>query len=80
MFKQNIKKKEQKQINEVQKKKTKQKKLWSVRSCWKEWDVRREEKMRKCFQSQNANLSMTGHLCTFNPSIHVKTSPYRITS
>ena len=23
------------------------KKLWSVLSCWKEWDVHREEKMRK---------------------------------
>jgi len=29
------------------KKKTKQKNLWSILSCRKEWDVHREEKMRK---------------------------------
>jgi len=25
----------------------KQKQLWSVLSCWKEWDVHREEKLEK---------------------------------
>jgi len=45
MFKQKIKK-EQKQINDVQKKKQ-TKKLWSVLSCRREWDVHREEKCEK---------------------------------
>jgi len=48
-FKQNMKIKSFKNWLLRYKKTTKQnrKKLWSVLSCWKEWDVHREEKMRK---------------------------------
>ena len=44
----NKKAKYQKLINEIQKKnKAKQKKLWSVLSSWKEWDMHKEEKIQK---------------------------------
>jgi len=56
MFKQNKKnKKWQKMINELQtKKKEKQKTLWGVVSCRKEWDVYREEKIQKLNLHKNA--------------------------